>query len=287
MVGKIISIINGKYVIYSDGITYNSFIKGIFRYKKERLLVGDDVVFNDDNFIIQTKLERKNELIRPLVSNIDQIFIVMSMKEPNFSKLLLYKFLTYVNMNNIPAKVILSKCDLMDENDEIDNLIKELKNLGIDVFTLSKNNNDEIELIKKELNDKTSIFMGQTGVGKSSLINLIDPLYDRKIGEYSTALGRGKHQTKEVILLPYNNGFIGDTPGFSSIDLNIYKEDLSAYFPGFNKYYNECYFSNCLHINEKECMIKKQIDNGVLSKDSYTIYLKLLNELPYKKERYK
>lgn len=287
MVGKIISIINGKYVIYSDGITYNSFIKGIFRYKKERLLVGDDVVFNDDNFIIQTKLERKNELIRPLVSNIDQIFIVMSMKEPNFSKLLLYKFLTYVNMNNIPAKVILSKCDLMDENDEIDNLIKELKNLGIDVFKLSKNNNDEIELIKKELNDKTSIFMGQTGVGKSSLINLIDPLYDRKIGEYSTALGRGKHQTKEVILLPYNNGFIGDTPGFSSIDLNIYKEDLSAYFPGFNKYYNECYFSNCLHINEKECMIKKQIDNGVLSKDSYTIYLKLLNELPYKKERYK
>lgn len=287
MVGKIISIINGKYVIYSDGITYNSFIKGIFRYKKERLLVGDDVVFNDDNFIIQTKLERKNELIRPLVSNIDQIFIVMSMKEPNFSKLLLYKFLTYVNMNNIPGKVILSKCDLMDENDEIDNLIKELKNLGIDVFTLSKNNNDEIELIKKELNDKTSIFMGQTGVGKSSLINLIDPLYDRKIGEYSTALGRGKHQTKEVILLPYNNGFIGDTPGFSSIDLNIYKEDLSAYFPGFNKYYNECYFSNCLHINEKECMIKKQIDNGVLSKDSYTIYLKLLNELPYKKERYK
>ena len=287
MVGKIISIINGKYLIYSDGITYSSFIKGIFRYKKERFLVGDNVVFDDENFAIQAKLERKNELVRPLACNIDQIFIVMSMKEPNFSKLLLYKFITYINMNNIPVKVILSKCDLLNDDSIINELIGELNNLGIDVFSLSKNNCDEIDLIKKELKDKTSIFMGQTGVGKSSLINLIDPLYDRKIGEYSTALGRGKHQTKEVILLPYNNGFIGDTPGFSSIDLNIYKEDLSTYFPGFNKYYNECYFSNCLHLNEKECMIKKQIENGVLSKDSYTIYLKLLDELPYKKERYK
>ena len=287
MIGKIISNINGRYVIYSNGITYNAFMKGLFRYKKEKLLVGDNVFFNDENFVIETKLERKNELIRPLCSNIDQIFVTMSVKEPELSKELLFKFLTYINMNNISMRVVFTKVDLLDKKDELNILINELNSLNIKTFVLGKDDESQINYIKEELKGKTSIFMGQTGVGKSSLINLIDPNFDRKIGGYSVALGRGKHQTKEVILLPYLDGFIGDTPGFSSLDLNVFKEDLAQFFPGYNKYYTECYFSDCLHQNEKECMIKKQIECGHLSNDGYKIYLKLLNELPYKNKRYK
>ena len=129
--------------------------------------------------------------------------------------------------------------------------------------------------------------MGQTGAGKSSLLNAINANYEREIGEYSKALGRGKHKTKEVILLPYNNGFIGDTPGFSSLELDIFKEDLTHYFPGYEELYLDCYFSDCLHQNEKECSVKKNIENGHLSKEAYETYLKLLSELPYHKERFK
>lgn len=287
MIGKIISIRNGVYVIYKDKVTYNAFLTGLFRFKKEHLYVGDDVYIDDDNFTIKEKLPRKNFLIRPSAANIDQLFIVMSVKEPDFSKLLLYKFLTYANMNNIKAKVIFTKTDLEFDNKNIEILLDELKKLGINYFLLSKDNKTSIELIKKDLDNKTSVFMGQTGVGKSSLINLIDPSYQRQIGSYSQALGRGKHQTKEIILLPYMNGFIGDTPGFSSLELNIYKEDLAQFFPGYQKYFTQCYFSNCLHQNEKDCNIKKQIDNSNLSLDSYKIYLKLLDELQYKNKRFK
>lgn len=287
MIGKIISIRNGTYVIYKDKVTYNTFITGLFRFKKEHLYVGDDVYFDDDNFTIKEKLPRKNFLIRPSAANIDQLFIVMSVKEPDFSKLLLYKFLTYANMNNIKAKVIFTKTDLEFDHEKIKTLIDELKKLEIDCYLLSKDDKTNIDLIKKDLDNKTSIFMGQTGVGKSSLINLIDPSYQRQIGSYSQALGRGKHQTKEIVLLPYLNGFIGDTPGFSSLELNIYKEDLAQYFPGYQKYFTQCYFSNCLHQNEKDCNIKKQIDNSILSLDSYKIYLKLLDELQYKNKRFK
>ena len=128
--------------------------------------------------------------------------------------------------------------------------------------------------------------MGQTGVGKSSLINLINENFNREIGEYSLALGRGKHQTKEVILLPFEDGFIGDTPGFSSLELNIYKEDLASSFPFISSYYTECRYSNCLHQNEPGCKIKELLNNNLLDKENYDNYLQMLGELSLRKDRY-
>ena len=286
MEGIIIAATGGKYVVYSKGITYNVFPKGLFRHQNKHLLVGDKVIVNDETFTIEVIQDRSNELIRPKCANVDQIFVVMSVKQPELSIELIYKFLTYVNMNGIKAKVALTKIDLEDKFDEINTLKSDLEKLGIEVYLVSPFEKETVAKLKEEFKGKTSILMGQTGVGKSTLINAIDPTFERKVGEYSDALGRGKHQTKEVLLLPYEDGFIGDTPGFSSLDLGIYKEDLAQFFPGYNQYYTKCFYSNCLHQKEKDCEIKKHIESGELSKDAYEIYIKLLNELPYKKERY-
>lgn len=286
MEGKILSTVGGTYLVYSDGISYRLFPKGIFRHKKQRLVVGDDVFFNDEEMVIEVIYERKNELIRPKVANVDCLYVTMSVVEPELSVELLYKFLTYVNMNQIKANVIFTKVDKLDDFTHLNNVKEDLAKLGYEVYYLSKKDDEELKRLKADIKDKSVVFMGQTGVGKSSLINLIEPNFERKIGEYSISLGRGKHQTKEVILLPYENGYIGDTPGFSSLDLDMYKEDLAQYFPGYGSLYTECYFSNCLHQNEKQCKIKEEISNNNLSKEGYQAYLKLLEALPYKSARY-
>lgn len=287
MEGKILANQRGVYTIYSDGILYNVFPRGNLRHKNKTLLVGDDVIFDEELLTIDDVKDRKNELIRPKSSNIDQLFVAMSLKEPDYSLELIYKFLTYANMNNIPASLILTKADLVSDFKDIYKLKDDLFKVGVDTFIISPARKEEIDRLKKSLEGKTTIIMGQTGVGKSTLMNEIDPSFNRLIGEYSTALNRGKHKTKEVILYAYEGGFIGDTPGFSSLELGIFKEDLAQYFPGYTKHYLDCYFSDCLHQNEKDCKIKLEMEKGNLSKDAYEVYLKLLSELPYKKERYK
>ena len=287
MEGKILANIRGVYTIYSNGVNYNVFSRGHLRHENKKLLVGDNVVFDDETLTIEDVLDRKNELVRPKSANIDELLIAMSLKEPDYSVELIYKFLTYTNMNNIPASVILTKADLVTDFSDINILKNDLEKLGIKVFILSPKDKEGIQELKEHLKGKSTLFMGQTGVGKSTLMNEIDPAFNRLIGEYSTALNRGKHKTKEVVLFPYNDGYIGDTPGFSSLELDLFKEDLATYFPGYTKYYLDCYFSDCLHQNEKDCKIKEEIANGNLSKVAYEVYLKLLNELPYRKERFK
>lgn len=287
MEGKILSTVGGIYKVFSSGKTYSVFSRGSIKYKKFSLCSGDNVTFDDDEGIITKVNERKNFLIRPRSANVDFMLITMSVVEPELSPELVYKFLTYANLNNIKAGVLFTKLDRLSDASKVDSLKNDLEKLGYKVFLLSPSRKDTVEELQNFLGDKTTIIMGQTGVGKSSAINLIDPNFQRKIGEYSDALGRGKHQTKEVVLLPFKNGFIGDTPGFSSLELDLYKEDLAQYFPGYEKYYLECYFSNCLHQNEKECKIKEEIAKGNLSKEGYEVYIKLLNQLEFKSQRYR
>ena len=286
MKGLIVALSCGVYSVSSDGVIYNLTARGIFRNQGIKPVVGDEVDFSEETLVMETVYPRSSFLKRPPIANISQIILVFSLKEPEFSYLLAFKYLTYANMNNIKAKLVLTKID-KDVDASLVNQIKEVfSSVGVETFFISNKTKEGLEEVKGLFANEVSCVMGQTGVGKSSLINAIDPNYQRQIGEYSYALGRGKHRTKEVILLPYQGGYIADTPGFSSLDLDLYKEDLAAFFPAFNYLYNKCYFTDCLHISENKCAVKEALNEGKISSKAYECYQKLLEDSIFKKERY-
>lgn len=276
MIGTIVGKKYGTYTVLSDGVFYNASVRGTLKFK-DHLYVGDEVFLSDSNYIIEEMLERKSLLKRPSIANIDQIVLVFSLVEPDFSYFLAFKYLTYANYNDIPAVIVLSKSD-KDNDKEGDKIVEVFNILNIPIYLTSSKSQQGIDEVKELLKDKKSVLMGQSGVGKSSLLNAIDPSYVREIGEYSFALGRGKHQTKEVVLLPYLDGFIADTPGFSSLELNLSKLEIAHNFPGFKDLYLSCFYSNCLHIKEKECNIIKAVNEGIIPSIAYDNYLKLLEE---------
>ena len=286
MRGRIVSSSCGTYSIDVDGVIYNAPARGLFRNRGVKPTVGDDVEISEENFVIQNVYDRVSFLKRPPIANIDQMLIVESLKEPEFSYLLAFKYLTYANMNGIKAKIILTKSDKEEDKKLIDEIQNNFKMMNIETFVVSNKTLEGLEEVKKLFKDHVTCLIGQSGVGKSSLINSIDKDFERKVGEYSYALGRGKHQTKEVILLPYEGGYIADTPGFSSLELDLYKEDLAQFFPGFNGLYTKCFYSNCLHITENKCLVKEQFENGTYPKIAYECYLKLSEQSIYKVKRY-
>ncbi len=242
--------------------------------------VGDIVDFeilDGTNHIIDV-LERKNELIRPEVSNVDQILLIFAAKNPDFSLLLLDMFLVNLHKQNVTPVIIITKIDLLSIN-EFDDLKQDMsyyEKIGYKViFINSKNptNKDEIISLFK---DKVSVLSGQTGAGKSTLINALIPGFTLNTQEISKALGRGKHTTREVTLYSYHEGLIGDTPGFSKLEISsIDKQDLKKYFVEFNDY--KCRFKDCIHLsNSLGCAIK---DNEEIKKSRYNNYLKMLNDI--------
>lgn len=286
MKGLIVALSCGVYSVSSEDVIYNVTARGVFRNQGVKPAVGDEVEFNPDTMVIEVIYPRKTALKRPPIANISQIILVFSLKEPDFSYLLTFKYLTYANMHNIKAKLVLTKTDKNTDLALVNEIKEVFSSVGIDTYFVSNKTKAGLEEVKALFANEISCVMGQTGVGKSSLINAIDANYEREIGEYSFALGRGKHRTKEVILLPYNGGYIADTPGFSSLDLNLYKEDLAIFFPSFNNLYNKCYYTDCLHVSENKCAVKEKIAEGQISKKAYDCYLKLLDEAIFKKERF-
>ena len=276
MIGYVVSKKYGQYIVDVDGVFYNAMIRGTLKLKG-RVYVGDQVLLSDDNYVIYEVLERKSLLKRPQISNVEQMVLVFSLVEPDFSYFLAFKYLTYANYNEVPALLVLSKADKADSS-QIAEIKQVFGKLNIPVYVTSSKKQEGIEEVKNLFKEKISVLVGQSGVGKSSLLNAIDPNYTREIGEYSQALGRGKHQTKEVVLLPYMNGYIADTPGFSSLDLNLSKLEIAHYFPGFKDLYLNCFYSNCLHQNEKECKVKEAVAEGNIPSIAYESYIKLLSE---------
>lgn len=253
-------------------------------YFGEKIVIGDYVRIDDGGMICEV-LKRENFLQRPRLSNCDEAFVIVSCKEPDFSSYLLDKFLSFLNYYDIKAGIILTKADLLKkrEKNALDKRIEYYKKLSYPVFFVNAHKKGEFEYdaLVKSIQGKTIAFVGQTGVGKSSLINLICPDFQRKVDALYVNSGRGRHTTKEIILLPYENGFLFDTPGFSELELRDVKSlDFARCFPGYGAYLNRCYFKDCCHLeSSKGCAVLKAVEEKELSSDSYDNYLRIREEV--------
>jgi len=258
--GQIIKQISNLYTVKSGDKLYGCRARGKFRKDKINPMVGDNVIIEDKDNFIKEILERKNYLNRPIIANVDMAFIITSTKNPNLDLKLLDKLLSVIIFNNIEPVICFTKLDLLDslELERVDNLRKYYSMIGIKVVY-----NTETNTIKKMIKNKLVVLAGQTGAGKSSLLNRLDSNLSIKTDEISKALGRGKHTTRHVELYDISDGFIADTPGFSAIDLkNMDKSDLKNSFFEFNSY--DCKFRDCLHFKEKDCGVKKALEDKMI-----------------------
>lgn len=273
MKGKIICINTAIYkVLLEDNTILDMSIRGKLRNEKVTPVVGDNVIVNINTKTIEKVENRKNYLERPLIANIDKLLIVMSTSIPAFSSYLIDKFLIIAKYNNIEPIIVITKTDMISvkEKLEIQKYIDYYRKIGIKTYI-----NNNVTKIKKEFNNSVVALCGQTGAGKSSLLNRIDSSLKLKTGDISVSLGRGKHTTRLVELLEINNGLIADTPGFSSLQLNIDKKEIKNYYSDFNK---PCKYRSCLHIKEDGCSIIEMLNKGKIPEWRYNNYLKFLEE---------
>ena len=276
MQGKIIKLISNDYTVVAKNEKYICKSRGKFRNMNVTPLVGDIVKFDEQNNYILEILSRKNELTRPPISNVDQAFIITSVKHPNFSSNLLNKLITIIEYNNIKPILCFTKLDLLSEKDMdfIKNIMDYYKSIGYTVFK-----NTEIDAICASFSEKVTVFTGQSGAGKSTLLNSIDPKLQIQTGEISYALGRGKHTTRHVELLEVGNGWVADTPGFSALhfaDMTVF--DIRDNFIEFNEYREKCEYKDCMHDKENHCEIKKQVNMGNILQSRYEDYLHFIHQ---------
>ena len=271
--GQIIKIVSNQYTVNSNGKEYLCNSRGRFRNDKITPMVGDYVVFDpNNNYILEIK-ERKNMLIRPVVSNIDQGLILTSVKLPDFDPVLLDKLIVMMELNNVKPIICISKMDLLNdlEKEKINKIFDYYKSIGYLVFT-----NNDLDDIKKIFKDKTTVFTGQTGAGKSTLINKLNPDINFETGEISIALGRGKHTTRHIELIELFDGKILDSPGFSALDFNnIDRDKIRDAFIEFRNY--PCKYKDCNHINEDDCNVKDAVSKGLILESRYLSYKKIIN----------
>ena len=274
MNGKIICINKSLHkVLLDNGNIIDTTVRGKLRNNHVFPLVGDNVLVDTNNKQILEIKDRKNSLERPLIANIDKLFIVMSNKIPEFSSYLIDKFLLISKYNNIEPIIIITKMDLLNEleKEEVFKYINYYKKLNLKIYL-----NTEIDKIKKEFTNSIVALCGQTGAGKSTLLNKIDPNLKLKTGEVSESLGRGKHTTRLVELIKVDDGFIADTPGFSSLDLNVPRKEIRFYYDDFDS--NCKYNKSCLHIKEDGCSLIEDVNNNKIPLWRYNNYLKFMEE---------
>ena len=274
MKGKIICINSSIHkVLLENNTIIDTRTRGKLRNDKVHPVVGDNVIVDVKTKTIEKVETRRNYLERPLVANIDKLLIVMSTSIPSFSDYLIDKFLLIAFENKIEPIIIITKVDMISQKEklEIKKFISYYRKLGIKVYL-----NTSVSKIKKEFVGSVVALCGQTGAGKSSLLNKIDASLKLKTGEVSLSLGRGKHTTRLVELLEVNNGLIADTPGFSSLDISIDKKEIRKYYADFNV---GCKYRSCLHVKEDGCEIIKLVEKGKIPKWRYDNYIKFISEV--------
>ena len=278
--GLIIKSISGEYVVLVGSEELICKPIGLFRYKKITPRVGDKCIidFVDGAWVIKEIKKRKNELVRPVVANIDKVIIVTSLVEPDLNLNLLDRLICQVEYSDIPIVLVFSKADLVNL-DDYKGVIDYYKNLDYKVYLTPL----EVNSLKEEFNDCICVLAGQSGVGKSNLINYLDLGINIKTGEISNALGRGKHTTRHTELYRIGSGYLADTPGFGALDLEMDEATLSQTFKEFFKL--RCKYNPCYHLTEPGCKIKEEVEKGNILKSRYDNYLLFLKEIKEAKQR--
>ena len=271
MEGIIIKNISNDYVIKSNNKTYTCKARGKFRKDNITPLVGDNVTFDENNNYILKINSRKNYLIRPSVSNIDQALVVTSVKEPNLDTFLLDKLLTVISFNNIEPIICFTKLDLLNnqELEEINNIISYYQKIGYKVIT-NQQKQDFIPILK----NKITVLTGQSGAGKSSILNMLNNNLKLKTDSISYALNRGKHTTRHTELFEVLDGFVVDTPGFSQVDFhNMTKTDIRDNMKEMFDNLHYCKYRDCMHMKEDGCQVKKLVEKNEILNSRYNNYI--------------
>ncbi len=280
--GIILKSTGGFYYVEAADVVYECKARGIFRKRNNSPKVGDKVKITvpDDGYSsIDEILPRKNTLKRPPLSNIDILVIVVSTVEPSPNYLVIDKMTAAAVDNDIEPVIVVSKSDLKS-SDELEAVYAKA---GIKVFSYSSEIPGSASGIKEYLSGKISAFTGNSGVGKSTLLNTLYPELELETGEISEKLGRGRHTTRTVELFKIGGGYVADTPGFSTVDLERYniidKENIMFCFPEFKDYLTACQFTSCSHTCEKGCAIIKAVEDGIISKSRHQSYVSMYDEV--------
>lgn len=283
--GTIIRGVGGFYYVKTEDTIYECRARGLFRKKNSTPLVGDKVKISitdgENKGYIQEIQKRSTELIRPSVANIEQAIIVFALKNPDPNLWLLDKFLLLAESQYLEIVICINKIDLGDDV-ELSSITEIYEKAGYKVLITSKElENDDIDELKKELKDSVSVFAGPSGVGKSTLLNRVQPNLSLKTGEVSQKTSRGKHTTRTTELLELSfGGFVLDTPGFSSLDLQFLElEDLKENFKEIRELQENCKFRGCDHVNEPNCAVKEAVEDGEMSKERYENYIRFYEEI--------
>lgn len=288
MTGLITKAIGGLYTVEASDGVYECNARGIFRKRGISPSCGDNVEISvdcDGKGIIEEILPRKSQIIRPPLANLDVLVFVSSVCEPRPNLLLLDEFIAIAEYKHILPVVVFTKIDKQDSSQ----LAGIYRNAGLTVFEVNNMSGEGSDEVKKFLVGKLSAFTGNTGVGKSSLMNRIFPQLDLATNEISEKLGRGKHTTRHVQLFKLDEGgYIADTPGFSSFDTNrydiIYKDELADCFCDFREYIGKCRFQNCSHTKENGCAVIEAVNDGKIAKTRHESYLAMYEQAKQLKE---
>ena len=286
--GRVLKNYNGYYYVSVEDKIYTCKVKGKMKQNRFSLATGDMVSFQmgeKDEGMIKKVLPRKNFLLRPTIANLDLLVVTFACASPDFSYLLADKLFALAELAKIPAILVLNKKDLAP-----DGLIDEVKatyeKIGYEVFSISADNNEGIEPLREKLRGKICAFGGPSGVGKSSTINAIDNTVDLRTGEVSEKIGRGKHTTRYAQLLPFDEGYIADTPGFGNLLFEDFDEkNLVDCFKEFAEFEDGCKFCPCNHTHEPVCGVKEAVASGEVSQSRYQSYLDILQEIKEIKEK--
>lgn len=280
--GIILKGIGGFYYVEADGAIYECKAKGAFRQKNLKPMVGDNVQINieSNSCVINNIIPRKNSLVRPPVANIDNLVIVSSICEPTANTLIIDKMIALAEFQKITPVVVISKSDLKDGL-----WLKSIYDMAnIQSILFSSITGEGADKISHLLNGNISVFTGNSGVGKSSLLNFLFDGLNLDTAKISKKLGRGRHTTRKVELFKVNkNSYVADTPGFSTLELSYFedldKDDLQYCFNEFLDYLNKCRFTSCTHTCEKGCAIIKAVDENKISRSRFDSYVAIYNEI--------